>query len=147
MDALEELTASQRVKDVKARYCRFLDTKNWEGFEALFTPDAVLDVSEDTGTAPYHGRAAIARAVLHAVQHAKTAHHVHSPEIIFDGPDAADVVWAMQDRVVWEADKSPVPGASALTGYGHYHEHYVREDGAWFIASLKLSRLMSEFQP
>lgn len=146
MDAIEELAASQRIKDVKARYCRFLDTKNWEGFAALFTPDAILDVREDTGTEPYHGRGAIVRAVLHAVQHAKTAHHVHSPEIIFDGPDAADVVWAMQDRVVWETSQSPVPGASALTGYGHYHEHYVRQGEGWFIASLKLTRLVSEFQ-
>ena len=142
----QEQAARNAIMETKARYCRFLDTKNWDGFAGLFTADAVLDVQEDSGAPPLHGRAAIQETVRHVVEHAKTAHQVHSPEITFDGADAADVVWAMQDRLVWEAGHSPIPGASAMTGYGHYHERYVRRGGGWMIAALKLTRVLLEFQ-
>jgi len=41
----------------------------------------------------------------------------------------------MQDRVIWGADRP------SITGYGHYRERWVRRDGRWKIASLKLTRL------
>jgi len=147
MDVLEELGARFQIAEVKARYCRFLDTKNWEGFGGLFTEDATLDVSQDTGAALHHGRGAIVQTIRDVVQHACTAHQVHSPEIAFKGPDAAEVIWAMQDRVVWEAGHSPVPGVGALTGWGHYHERYQRRGKIWLIAACKLTRLNVEFQP
>ena len=145
MDALEELIARAKITETKARYCRFLDTKNWDEFGGLFTEDATLDVSRDAGAAPYHGRATLVEVVRNAVLHASSAHQVHGPEIVFDGPDAANVIWAMQDRVVWEAGHSPLPNANALTGYGHYQERYVRRNGTWLIAALKLTRLVLEF--
>ncbi len=68
------------------------------------------------------------RMIRSAVETAYTAHQVHSPEIKLDG-DTAHVVWAMQDRVVWGADRRPKMGYAGHTGYGHYHECYVRRDG------------------
>jgi hypothetical protein len=35
--------------------------------------------------------------------------------------DSADVIWAMQDRVVWGKDRRPRMANSGHTGYGHYH--------------------------
>jgi hypothetical protein len=145
MELLQELMAMRRIERVKACYCRFLDTRAWDDFGALFTEDAVLDVRQDTGAEPFHGRSAIVDTVRQAVAHARSAHQVHSPEITFDGPDAAEVVWAMQDRVVWEPGKSPIAPATGITGYGHYHELYVRRDGKWLIASLTLTRLVVDF--
>jgi hypothetical protein len=145
MDMLQELIARQHITEVKARYCRFLDMRDWQGFGALFTEDAVLDVREDTGAEPFHGRALIVATVQAAVAHARSAHQVHHPEIIFDGDDAADVTWAMQDRVVWEQGKSPISPASGMTGYGHYHERYVRLNAMWLISSLTLTRLVVDF--
>jgi hypothetical protein len=43
--------------------------------------------------------------------------------------------WAMQDRVIFG------PNRPSITGYGHYHERYVRQNGQWKIAALKLTRL------
>ncbi len=147
MDAIEEFRAREAIRDVKARYCRLLDTKDWPGFAALFTEDAVLDVREDTGCDPFHGRETLVAQVRAAVDEARTAHQVHSAEIAFDGDDAADVVWAMQDRVIWAPGKSPIPPAGSITGYGHYHEHYVRAEGVWRIAALRLTRLIVEMHP
>jgi pimeloyl-ACP methyl ester carboxylesterase len=65
-------------------------------------------------------------------------------EILGDG-DTAHVVWAMQDRVVWGADRRPKMGYAGHTGYGHYHERYVRQDGRWRIAAQRLTRLHVDY--
>ena len=147
MDALQTLLTIEAIRAVKARYCRFLDSKNWEGFAALFTDDAVMDVREDTGNPPITGIADIVAQVRFAVDHAASSHHVHTPEITLDEPDGAQGVWAMQDRVVWQAGKSPIPGVGSITGYGQYHESYRREGGGWKIAALRLSRFHVDMHP
>lgn len=146
MTDLATLLDYEAIRNVKARYCRLLDTKDWDGFVDLFTADAVMDVQEDTGNPPVHGQAAILDQVRFAVIDARSAHQIHSSEIDLRG-DEAHVITAMQDRVMWNAGKSPIPGAQSITGFGHYVERYVRQDGQWKIASLKLTRLLVEVHP
>ena len=38
------------ISDTKARYCRCLDTKDWDGFADVFMPDLVLDTRPSGGT-------------------------------------------------------------------------------------------------
>ncbi|MEJ6011041.1 nuclear transport factor 2 family protein [Novosphingobium aquae] len=147
MDALQSLLAIENIRALKARYCRLLDTKGWSGFSALFTEDAVMDVSQDTGNPPITGIPAIIAQVRFAVDDAATSHQVHTPEITLDGPDAATGTWAMQDRVVWQSGKSPIPGIASITGYGQYHESYRLEGGVWKIAALRLSRFHVDMHP
>ena len=129
------------ISAVKARYCRLLDTKDWSGFAALLTEDFELDVSEGTSVPVIRGRDAAVKQIRSSVASARTAHQVHSPEITLDGANKAQVIWAMQDRVVWSEEQAARIGRSGLTGYGHYHERYVRQDGEWKIAALRLTRL------
>lgn len=140
MDMLAKLEAYEAIRNVKARYCRYLDTKDWEGLASIFTEDMVLDVQEDTGKPPFEGREAALGTIRWSVQDAKTAHQIHFSEIELDG-DEAHVITPMEDRVVWAPGKSPLPGVASITGFGHYRERYVRENGAWKIAHLKLTRL------
>jgi ketosteroid isomerase-like protein len=138
------MTDHQAIQSLKARYCRLLDTKDWAAFADLFTEDAILDVTADTCQPPYHGRDALIATIEAAVANARTAHQVHSPEIILTG-DTAQAIWAMQDRVIWDPGHSPIPPSTGITGYGHYHECYRRGgDGTWRIASLTLTRLIVE---
>ena len=123
------------ITQVKAAYCRLLDTKDWQGWGDLFTPDVVVDVT-DSGGSVMEGRTALVASVSASLAAAKTAHQVHFPEIHIDG-DQATAIWPMQDRVEWEG--------RALTGYGHYHERYVRQDGRWRIAAQRLTRLAMNF--
>ena len=116
----------------KARYCRTLDTKDWAGFAELFTEDYELDVSEGTGLAVIKGRDAALAMVRASIGEARTAHQIHSPEIAIDG-DEAQVVWALQDRVIWSDDRP------SITGYGHYHERWVRLGGGWKIAASEVA--------
>jgi len=147
MDALQQLLAIEDIRAVKARYCRLLDCKEWDAFAALFTNDAVMDVSQDTGNPPISGVTAILAQVRFAVDHAVSCHQVHTPEIVLDGADLAHGVWTMQDRVVWQAGLSPIPGIASITGYGQYHETYRREGGVWKIAALRLSRFHVDMHP
>ncbi|WP_404480898.1 nuclear transport factor 2 family protein [Novosphingobium sp. BL-52-GroH] len=122
------------ICNLKAAYCRLLDTKDWEGWKALFTHDCVIDTSASGGTVE-QGRERFVAMVARSLAEAKTAHQVHSPQITLDG-DEAQAVWAMQDRVV--------KGDFALTGYGHYHETCVRTPEGWRIARQTLTRLIVE---
>jgi ketosteroid isomerase-like protein len=122
----------------KGRYCYTLDTRDWPGFADLMTEDMELDVSDgNTGVPVITGRDAAVDMIRNSLSNARSAHQVHTPLIEVDG-DEARVIWAMQDRVVWE-------NGPALTGYGHYHEHWVRQDGVWKIKALRLTRLIMEF--
>jgi SnoaL-like domain len=121
------------ICELKARYCRLLDTKKWADWMALFTEDFLLDTQEAGGPPPIKGRADAVAMVRLSIETARTAHQVHSPEIEING-NAATGIWAMQDRVVFE-------GGVSLTGYGHYTETYAKADSGWRIASSKLTRL------
>ena len=127
----------EAIKQLKARYFRTLDRKEWGEFAQVFAREAVLEVPE-AGLVT-RGRDAIAATVSKAVAGARTVHHGHMPEIELTGPDSARGTWAMFDYVEWPP--SATGERRGLQGYGHYLEEYVREDGRWRIGRLHLSRL------
>ncbi|MEY4270373.1 MAG: hypothetical protein RLZZ58_1589 [Pseudomonadota bacterium] len=147
MDALRIILAQDAIRGLKARYCRFLDTKDWDGLTSLFCDDAILDVEQDTGNPPIHGRAGIIEQIRVAVIDAASSHQVHTPEITLSGDDAAMGIWAMQDRVVWKPGSSPIPGIASITGYGQYHETYRRSVEGWKFASIRLTRFHVDMHP
>mgnify|MGYP002713700481 CR=1 FL=1 len=122
----------------KARYCRALDTKDWTALAELLTNDMEFDLSDDNpDVPPIVGRANVLAAVQAAVAGAKTVHQVHMPEVDVDG-DQAQAIWPVQERVVWD-------NGTSLTAYGHYHDRWVRIDGQWKIAALRLTHLIMDF--
>ncbi len=123
------------IHNLKARYCRLLDTKDWAGWQALFTEEFVLDTT-GSGGPRIEGAAAAVLAVRGSIDQTITTHHVHTPEIEIDG-DGATAIWAMQDRNIW-------PNGRKLLGFGHYHERYRRVDGQWRIAESALTRINME---
>jgi hypothetical protein len=124
------------ICNLKARYCRCLDTKDWAGYAAVYAEDAILD-TEPSGGKRVVGRDALVAYVRSSIsENTITTHHVHAPEIEIDG-DAATGVWAMQDRNIW-------PNGRKLLGFGHYHERYVRVNGQWLIAESMLTRINME---
>jgi hypothetical protein len=137
IDPVQQLIDLEAIKQLKARYFRFMDTKRWDAWGTVFANDAVMEVPEaDMVT---RGRAEIVRSVSTVLEGARTAHHGHMPEIEITGPDTARGVWAMFDLVEWPpAENGKRVG---ITGIGHYLDEYVREDGEWRIARSRLERL------
>lgn len=41
MNTIDQLVAIEEIKALKARYFRCVDTKDWDGFGAVFATDAV----------------------------------------------------------------------------------------------------------
>lgn len=141
------LTDRIAIEETKARYCRFLDTKDWDGFGGLFTDDVEVDTT-GSGGGVLRGRVALLDMLNNSIADSRTVHQVHSPEMHFIDDDTADVVWAMQDRILWTPERAQTIGYHSLTGWGHYHERYVRgPDDQWRIARQRLSRLFMEMQP
>ena len=133
---IQQLLDVEQIKQLKARYFRLVDAKDWAGWSAVFAVDAVLEIPE--GELAHRGRDEIVANVSAVMEQLRTVHHGHMPEIELTGPDTARGVWAMTDYVEWPAEDGKRVG---LRGYGHYLEEYVREDGQWCIARSRLERL------
>lgn len=133
---LQQLLDLEKIKQLKARYFRLMDTKQWDAWGEVFALDAVMEVPE--ADVVNRGRAEIVTHVSTVLTGARTAHHGHMPEIELTGPDTARGVWAMFDFVEWPERENRRFG---LQGYGHYFEEYVRQDSVWRIAKIRLERL------
>jgi len=142
MPLVEELAAKEEIAQVKARYFRCIDTKDWVCWNALFTSDAELDFRLGAGL-PARGDewvfkgAATIRAVPEKFKftdpHHLTVHHGFMPEIKITSPITATAIWAMEDSVI--------DGYRRLEGKGYYFDEYRKVDGRWLISKQRLERL------
>jgi uncharacterized protein (TIGR02246 family) len=134
-EGVQRLVDIEAITQLKARYFRAVDTKDWDLFA-----DAVLaeDVHFDLEGTIIDGRDDAVAFVVKAIEKAVTVHHGHMPEIRITGPGTASGIWAMYDYVRWpKRDGS----TKVMRGYGHYEEDYVRTDAGWRIRNLSLTRL------
>jgi uncharacterized protein (TIGR02246 family) len=128
---------TEAIKQLKARYFRTLDTKDWAAFRQVFTDDVVIDTSE-SGGALVTGADEFLAFLDEALAGTITVHQGHMPEISLTSDATATGIWALHDIVIW-------PNGMRLDGYGHYHETYVKQAAGWRIASSKLTRLHMDF--
>ncbi|MEJ8812995.1 nuclear transport factor 2 family protein [Variovorax ureilyticus] len=139
--SLQRLMAAHAIAETKARYCRYIDTKQWSRLASLFMPDCRF---EGLGSAPAGADVAtFVQGVSTRLANTISVHHCHMPEIRLLGAAHARVIWAMEDYVDW-TDGSTVkeaPGSRGFRGYGHYEEEYREVDGEWKISFLRLTRL------
>ena len=134
------LTEVEAIKRLKARYCRLLDTKDWDGWRAVFTDGFVSDTTAAGGTRIVGADdfVAFVRGTLGRTTLA-TVHQVHAPEIELTSASTASGVWALEDVLRF------LPGLK-MRGLGHYAETYEKVDGQWRIATSTLTRLREDLQ-
>ena len=139
-----DLADTEQIKQLKARYFRFLDTKDWDAFAGVFTDDCqhVLPTEDER---PAISNDQYLSHIRRTLAEATTVHHGHMPEITLVGPNEAVGTWAMFDDVeIPRAEQ----GSMRLRGYGHYHETYRRcDDGEWRISSKRNVRLRVDQVP
>ena len=131
----------ESIRQLKARYCRFLDTKDVESWRDVFAPDLVvtLDMAVSAGGAdpktapPLQGVDNFVPMVMGGLENVATMHHCHTPEISLTSATTATGIWAMEDLLVFSDGRE-------LHGAGHYHETYEKRDGTWRIKTLHLTR-------
>jgi len=135
---LEQLLALENIRNTKARYCRLIDTKQWDALGDVFAPDAVADFSTEGNPIPLlTGRETIVQVFKDLVDPAVTVHHVHGAEVEFISDTEAKVISPMEDLVTFPEGNEN----KSFHGYGHYHETYVNIDGQWVIKYTSLKRL------
>jgi SnoaL-like domain len=151
MTETERLAAIEAIKQMKARYWRGVDLCDGELVRSVLAEDCELD---------YHGCCADPKT---SVDHLPamnvtlrgrdqwisdgmarlgivSVHQGHQADIEITGADAAKGIWAFTDRMFF-----PAGGAiSRLTGYGFYHETYVRVGEAWQIKTTRITRIRVE---
>lgn len=144
MDDLQRLLAVEEIRQLKARYFRCVDTKQWAEWREVFTDDAVLRVDNFTAseagqpgnvTDEVCGADAIVGFARERLQPMVSVHSGPNGEIEILSDSEAAGVWAMRDILV-------APDGSVHGGFGHYHERYRKEGGRWRIAETRVSRLL-----
>jgi hypothetical protein len=146
MDLLEKLMAIEEIKQLKARYFRFVDTKHWDGLRDLFADDVVFDTGNNqgvrlgSGDPIQRGADTLVAFIRAAVSGPVAIHHGHMPEIEILSDSTARGIWALEDRLYWPAGGD----REAFHGFGHYHETYEKSGGAWRIKTMRAERLRME---
>jgi len=125
----------EAIRQLKARYFRALDSKDWELYGSVFADDLIVD-NRRAGSTVFEGRDAFV-AYVSALPIVQSVHHGHMPEIELSSPTTATGVWAMEDYNIWQDGRQN-------HGWGHYLETYEKKDGRWTIKTMKLSYLRIE---
>ena len=133
-----DLEAIELIKQLKARYFRFLDTRNIEGLHSVFTEDASARFKGPDYDFDLNGWPALEAFYRKSFSaDAFGMRNGHHPEIEVSG-DHATGIWYLQDIFVQLKLDITVMG-SAL-----YEDEYRREGGVWRIATTGYVRLWEE---
>lgn len=136
------LRAIEDIKRLKARYFRFIDTKQWSKLRTVFTDDCSFEGLWAGGD----GADAFIASIQRNLAGVPTVHMGFMPEIEVIDDHTARGIWAMTDYLEWEPDSRAyrgvsVPGQRGIRGYGHYSEEYTLTDEGWRISHLRMTRL------
>jgi hypothetical protein len=121
-----DLETIREIEQLKYRYLRTLDLKEWEAFGQTLTPDVTAEYGASLS---FTGRDQVVEFMRNSLGPAIiTVHHCHHPEIVVDG-DAATGTWYLDDKVIITEHRM------LLTGAAFYDDVYARQDdGVWRIA-------------
>ena len=136
-ESVQRADEIEAIAQLKARYFRTMDAKDWDAMRAVFSDDLVMDTTESGGD-KITGADEFMAFLRDAIGDVVTVHHGHMPEIELTSATTATGIWAMEDMLRW-------PDGTEMHGYGHYHETYRKEEGTWRIATSTLTRLRTDF--
>ena len=139
-------TTSRAIRLLKARYCRFLDTRDIDSWRQLFASDAswCCSTSRSRPAVPTRRRCHRWWAWRRSSRWCSVASPAPPPCTTAHAGDqtaspvTATGIWAMEDLLVF-------PDGSRLHGAGHYHEEYEKREGRWQITRLHLTRTLMDF--
>ena len=150
MDAVARLNAIEEIKQLKARYFRGVDLKDWELLKNEVLDEDVsadyrgcaTDPRSGVNFAPaatedvINGRSALIEALGNSLAGIVSSHQGVTPEITVLSDSEASGIWAMSDILVFP----PEHELAELFGFGHYYESYAKVNGQWKIKTLKHTR-------
>jgi len=129
MLSLQEISDRLEIQDLLARYSYAIDERNWDGLDAVFTPDAVIDYTETGGA---RGSVAQIKAWLPVAleRFPKFQHMVATTKLELEG-DKARSRTCLFNPMVYRAED----GAESVFFIGlWYRDTLVRTPDGWRIA-------------
>ena len=144
MDPIETLLAQEEIRTLRARYFRYVDTKQWDAWGRLFVDNCTfVDLAGDFRC---RGREDLLTAVAEALEGVVSVHHGHTPEITILDLVSAKGIWSMADYLVYPPNKNfqSQESSTRVHGYGHYVDSYVKVDGVWLFEQVTVSRIYLE---
>jgi hypothetical protein len=87
------LEALEQIRIQKAKYCRYLDTKQFDAWEAIFKPNAriVFYNLDNSVLAAFDSLAQLSLVSRGLFSTTQTIHQIHGSEIEFTSPTTATV--------------------------------------------------------
>ena len=124
---LQRLEDIEAIKQLKARYFRALDTRNWQLMESCLK--VTCKARYDNGKFSLDGRDAIIQFFRETIGDHRIIlqHHGHHPEISLIDEKNASGIWYLQDLVMDPANHIKIQGA------GFYDDCYEKINGRWLI--------------
>lgn len=138
---MQELYEIEKIKQLKARYFRALDTNDWSLFGDTLSESCSASYSD--GRLVLDGRDAIVAFMSKHMSGATllSMHHGHTPEISIIDDNAATGIWYLQDQVI------DLKSMTQLSGAAIYTDEYVRENNEWKISKTGYSRTFEYYEP
>ena len=149
MDATERLVEIEAIQQLKARYQRAVDTKDWDLMRSVLAPDARSVYSD--GKHAYEGRDAIVEFLADprglGNSEIVSMHHAHTPEIELTSATTAKGKWYLEDFVISALPSDWAPNGTVMHGTGIYSDEYVKVEGEWLIKETGYERIFEDLQP
>src|SRR5687768_13580476 len=129
MTTATDLLAIHAITQLKYRYMRALDTRDWDLLADCFVEDATTWYAG--GKLAAQGRDSIVAMLRGFLPDLFVASHIAvHPEIALTGPATATGIWRMEEDVhflgpVPDAAHQPMAGGEQQTGAGTYYDDYV----------------------
>ena len=98
----------EAIKQLKARYFRLMDTKDWDGMREVFADDVYIDTT-DSGGRVVEGADDFMAGLREILADVVTVHHGHMPEIELTSATTATGVSGVDVDVVGEHLAHAVP--------------------------------------
>ena len=142
---VSELADIEAIKQLKARYFRFIDTKDWDAFADLFTEDCDALAPTDDGAAHRPRNDEYCATSDARSTGVTTVHHGHMPEITIVGRTRPTGIWAMFDDV--EIPGGRRTGCTSRATATTSRPTGKCDDGKWRISSKRNVRLRVDEVP
>ncbi len=138
---MNELLEIEKIKQLKARYLRGLDTNDWELFASSMSADCTGRYN--SGKLSFDKRDDIVAFMRENLSGDKvlTLHQGHQPEIEIIDADSARATWYLQDIVIH------LEAGVRITGSAIYQDSYRKEGDEWKICATGYRRVYEAVEP
>ena len=145
LSTADRVLAIEEIHQLKARYMRCMDTKDWVCWEGVFAPNFHFKA----GNLEWHsGKEMVQSTHLTGLfDRVKTVSHAYTPEIEILSPTTAKGTWSVDFLHYWPSGTGTAEGKEIVAqGHwnhtdGYYHDTYVKIRGRWFIQSEEIESI------